>query len=264
MKRRSWLIGAVLALLLAASAYWLRQGSAPVRIAGEAAALPRADAGSEYILPEALVAVREQATRLGVRAFIVHRHGHRVFEYFAAGDGSVVIDGGELAAVTLKLALHEPGQAEALDAGAAAALVSERLWLPLRAADAWLSDIAAPGPRQCCIRARLDDWMRVGDLLLGQGAYLGERFIAADDVRQLLPAHPASTQGDEPLLARDAAAFDLAATTRLWLAPHRNLAVLVWADEKLAQDTLLPNIILRGLNDPAPAIGGINDLVPGH
>ena len=51
---------------------------------------------------------------------------------------------------------------------------------------------------------------------------------------------------------------------RLWLAPRRNIAILVWADDDTAHDTLLPNIILRGLNDVSPAIGGIEDLVPGH
>jgi hypothetical protein len=51
----------------------------------------------------------------------------------------------------------------------------------------------------------------------------------------------------------------------LWLAPRRQLAVLVWADAEVARDTLLPNVILRGLNDAAPAIdAGIGDIVPGH
>jgi hypothetical protein len=72
-------------------------------------------------------------------------------------------------------------------------------------------------------------------------------------------------QGEEPLLARDGLWFDLQPGVRLWLAPRRALAVLVWADAGEARDTLIPNIVLRGLNDQAPAIGGdVSDLVPGH
>jgi hypothetical protein len=147
---------------------------------------------------------------------------------------------------------------------AAANLVSERIWLPLRAGDAQLSLVARAG-RRCCIEARLDDWLRAGDLLLGGGAYLGERFLSADAVRALLAGRELQWQGDEPLLAQDGLAFDLSREQRLWLAPRRQLAILVWADADVARDTLLPNIILRGLNDAAPAIGGgISDIVPGH
>jgi hypothetical protein len=266
MKRAVYLWTGVALVLAAAVAYWLVfRPVATVRIAGVDGALPRADAGSEFILPEALAAAREEAVRAAARGFVVHRRGHRVFEYFASGrDGDVQVDGGELAAAVLALTLQEPDAPA--ESAAVAQLVSERLWLPLRAADAWLGDGDDTKPRRCCIRARLDDWMRVGDLLLGEGAYLGERFISADAVRQLLAAHTsAAAEGDEPFLARDGMTFDLEPGVRLWLAPRRNLAILVWGDAALARNTLLPNLILRGLNDPSPAIGGdISDIVPGH
>jgi hypothetical protein len=267
MKSRPVII-AVAGLVVAAGAVLLWHGGTgtpSVRIAGTDAALPRATAESEFILPEALAAAREQAASGGARALIVHRRGHRVFEYFAPGlDGTHALHGGELAAAVLKLASLEPGQSAQADV--TAALVSERLWLPLRAADAWLSGDGANHPRQCCIEARLDDWMRVGDLLAGLGAYQGERFVTADAVRELLAGQEAAgSTGDEPLLARDGVAFDLQPEARLWIAPRRNLAILVLGDAILAHNTLLPNIILRGLNDQAPAIGGdINDIVPGH
>lgn len=258
---------AAVAMVAAVLALW-RPGPRiePVRIAGAQAALPRAPAASESILPAALEAARAEAETRGVRAFVVHRRGHRVFEYFAAGvDGGAQVDGGALGAAVLQLALHEPGQAESADVATAAALVSERLWLPLRAGGAALIESGAPGPRRCCMRARLDDWMRVGDLLLGQGAYLGERVLPADAARAFLAAHAMPPNGgDEPLLDREGTAFDLQRGVRLWLAPRRQLAMLVWADEPGARDTLLPNIVLRGLNDQAPAIGGVGDIVPGH
>jgi hypothetical protein len=254
-------------VLVAAALLWWRPGAGTpgVRIAGTEGAVPRAAAESEFILPEALAAASEQAQRGGARALLVHRRGHRVFEYFAPGlDGAHLLQGGELAAAVLALASLEAAQET--QAEVAAALVSERIWLPLRAADAWLSGNEETGRRRCCIQARLDDWTRVGDLLAGLGAYQGERFVSADAVRALLAGHTAAGfTGDEPLLARDGIAFDLQPEIRLWIAPHRNLTILVWAGATLARDTLLPNIILRGLNDQAPAIGGDNrDIVPGH
>jgi hypothetical protein len=257
--------GAIVLAAAVALAVWLLPRDPAVRIAGTEGALARAAPESEFILPAALEAAREEAARRGVRALIVHRRGHRVFEYFPAGvAGTDLVDGGELATAVLQLTQREADDAGLQDATALATLVSERLWLPLRAGEAWLS--GAPGaPRHCCIEARLDDWMRVGDLLLGTGSYLGERFVPADAVRALLAGRQPPWRGDEPLLARDGTAFDLSPRIRLWLAPRRQLAVLVWADAEVARDTLLPNVILRGLNDAAPAIdAGIGDIVPGH
>ncbi len=238
-----------------------------VRIAGvgEVAAVTRADAASELVLEEALQAAETEAMQQQVKAFIVHRRGHRVFEYFAAGiSGASEIDGGELATAVLQLALHQPADAAA-DTAAIARHVSERIWLPLRAADAWLVDAGQAGPGQCCIEAQLDDWLRVADLVNGLGAYQGERVVAPDAVRGLLEGLQLQWAGDESFLARDGIAFDLADGARLWLAPRRGLTMLVWADGVQAHDTLLPNILMRGLNDAAPSIGGdISDLVPGH
>ena len=266
MKKTWSMVAAGVALLVAVAAGWIlvtRTQATP--IAGLESALPRAQPEAEFILPAALDAAREEAVSRNVRALVVHRRGHRVFEQFTRGaDGTTTLEGGELGALVLSLALHEPEQDAGQDRAVIARLVSERLWQPLRAGDASLS--GTPGAsRRCCIQARLDDWMRVGDLLLGTGAYLGERLVAADAVRAVLAGRQASWQGDEPLLARDGMTFDLQDGVRLWLAPRRQLAILVWGDAGAARDTLIPNIILRGLNDAAPAIGGgIEDIVPGH
>lgn len=264
--RGLWVAAAALAVVLAAAALvlWWGPPVARERIAGDPMPLPRARAEDELVLPEALQAAHAEAGRRGVRAFIVHRHGHRIYEYFAGGAaGTSMVDGGELAQVVLALALHQPGEGQA-DAARAAALVSERLWLPLRAEDAWLVDRDGSLPCRRCIEARLDDWMRVADLVVGTGTWLGERIVSADAVRAILARHRASWQGDEPFLARDGTAFDLGEGVRLWLAPRRALTMLVWADGPAARDTLLPNILLRGLNDVSPVIGEVSDLVPGH
>src|SRR5690606_26196586 len=126
------LLGALVLLLWRAP--WTAER---VRIAGEEAALPRAAAESEFVLEAAVDAARDEAERTGVQAFIVHRRGHRIFEYFGGGRaGHSEVDGGQLASALLMLGLHQPGDGEA-DAAQAAALISGRIWLPLRAADAW-------------------------------------------------------------------------------------------------------------------------------
>lgn len=262
-------IGLLIVAVVAAGlvVLWLVPGGERVRIAGvgEAAAVTRADAASELVLEDALQAAGAEARQQQVRAFIVHRRGHRVFEYFDAGiSGASEVDGGELAAAVLQLALHQPEDAAA-DAVTRARHVSERIWLPLRAADAWLVDARQAAAGQCCIEAQLDDWLRVADLVNGMGAYHGERVVAPDAVRGLLDGLQLQWSGDEPFLARDGIAFDLTDGARVWLAPRRGLTMLVWADGAQAHDTLLPNILMRGLNDAAPAISGdISDLVPGH
>jgi hypothetical protein len=65
---------------------------------------------------------------------------------------------------------------------------------------------------------------------------------------------------------RDVYWFDLASDLRIWVAPRRGVQVLVWGPASAARDTLIPNIILRGLADQAPSIDGstLDELVPGH
>jgi hypothetical protein len=163
--------------------------------------------------------------------------------------------------------------------GSIANTISARVWLPLGAADAalWGADDAKLR-LDCCVVARLEDWMRVADLFLQQGSYQGQHIVSPDWIRQLLAAdaqgqrHPVWLDvqqpwtGDEPPAARDIHWFDLGTDLRLWLVPRRGLAILYWADAHNARDTLVPNIILRGLQDQLPAGGTteLNDLVPGH
>ncbi len=294
-----------------------------IAVTGEAAGVPRATPEAENVLPDALTAARDEAVKRGAQAVLVHRHGHRVFEYFAAGrNGGIEVSGGQLAALPFALALgvladnrrvpfdtavqalrdampplsgwRNPWSKAARarfglrpapplllqDAdGDVANTLSQRVWLPLHAGPAWLWGRDDHALRvDCCMVARLDDWMRLGDLLLGQGSYEGERLASADWMRKLLPtdaqglaqpvwlARQVPWQGAEPPAARDVYWLDLAVDMRLWLAPRRGLAVLVWADGDVTRDTLIPNIILRGLNDQAPPIdgSGLNELVPGH
>lgn len=290
---------------------------------GAATPLPRATPEAELIAKDALKVAADAARQQGARALLVHRHGHRVFEYFAAGfDGGVEVGGGELSAALMALSLGVLVDSRRIEAAAAltamrdaattgegwrnpwssagkrrfnlaapppvmlqdlegsiANTISTRVWQPLGAADAALWGAGDTRLRlDCCAVARLEDWMRVGDLMLQQGSYQGQRVASPDWMRQLLPAdaqgqgHPVWLReqlpwtGDEPPVARDVYWFDLGTDMRLWLAPRRGVAILYWSDAHTARDTLVPNIILRGLQDQPPAGGAneLNDLVPGH
>ena len=160
-------------------------------------------------------------------------------------------------------------------------LMSERLWRPLGAQDAALWGRDGQHLRvDCCVMARPADWVRLGDLLLQQGQFEGERIVSAEWIRQLLAApsqgeplrlrwlSEARYSGAEPPAARDAFGVDLADGARLWLVPQRQLVILHWAgNDDAARDTTLPNIVIRGIVDmpvtPA-ADTPIGDLVPAH
>jgi hypothetical protein len=296
-------------------------------LAGAPAAQARASAESELLAPEALQQAQELARGSAARALLVHRHGHRVFEYFAAGTSAdTAITAGELTPAIMALALgplvdtrriapdealqhirdymaddgsnawRNPWSAAARRRfslqpppqwllqhadGSLLETLSLRVWQPLHAESAavWGRDEQALR-LDCCIVARLGDWMRLGDVLLQQGAFAGERLTSADWVRALLPPdaegrrHPAwlRTQspwtGAEPPASRDTSWFDLGPGVRLWLVPRRGLAVLYWAQtQDAARDTAMPNLLIRGLLDQAPPIdapSALDQIVPGH
>jgi hypothetical protein len=54
----------------------------------------------------------------------------------------------------------------------------------------------------------------------------------------------------------------------MWLVPRRALSVLVWTDSApQSRDTEIPNLLIRGLIDQAPAIdapSALDQIVPGH
>lgn len=165
--------------------------------------------------------------------------------------------------------------------GSLANTLSLRIWQPLGAGDAYLWGADDSHVRlDCCVVARLDDWMRVGDLLLRNGEYEGSRIVSVDWMRSVMAADPSGTNhpvwvanpgkltGDEPPAAHETFWFDLGPGVRLWLLPRRGLSILVWAaDSDQARDPAIPNLLIRGLVEQSVAPGAtsnISDIVPGH
>jgi hypothetical protein len=293
-----------------------------LKLVGAATPPPRATAEAELIEAAALQQASELAQQQGATALLIHRHGHRVHEYYAPGRSDATqIGGGELSAALFSLSLGALVDAGRLPPDAAVAAIREataadeswrnpwsaaaqrrfnlapppavmqqdlegsiadtisaRVWQPLGAADAALWGVGDAQLRlDCCVAAQVADWMRIADLLLQQGNYQGQRIASPDWIRRLLATddqgrpHPVwlgeqlPWSGDEPPATREVYWFDLGSDARLWLVPRRGLALLYWAGKGQARDTLLPNIILRGLQDQLPSGGtGLNDLVPGH
>jgi hypothetical protein len=304
-----------------------------IRIAGVGdVAVPRSTLVEEGIDEAAVAAAIAQAKARGARAFLVHRHGHRVVEFFAANMARPEITGGELAPALLAFAtgaLVADGKLEqseglaALTAAIAATratsttslpkvsewrnpwsveareelspvppppymaqrtqditgFISSRVWQPLRAADAYLWGNGVEGPRlDCCVVARVDDWMRVGDVILQDGVLAGERVVASQWMQKLFVvdpmghAHalwtaPLKTTGDEPPATREALGFDLGPDARLWLLPQRQMAIFYWAAAGSgdATNTEIPNMVIRAIVEQSPARAAeLRDLVPAH
>ncbi len=83
---------------------------------GDAFAPPRADAATENIAPEAIEAMHALARQQGAQVVLLHRHGHRVAEYFSAGQSAATpVAGGTLSPLPWALAwaaLAESGDIE--------------------------------------------------------------------------------------------------------------------------------------------------------
>ena len=166
-----------------------------------------------------------------------------------------------------------------------AAYLSETLWRPLGAADAWLW-LDKPGGAvhaECCMLARQGDWIRVAQLLLRDGNYRGAELIRPGWVTLMRapargdPRYGAFVQlasppapGHEPYAARDLFLVGGTGGNRMWLVPALQLAIVRIAPDTDAgwDDSRIPNLIIRGARDyvpPAAQPGAdVSGLVPGH
>lgn len=165
------------------------------------------------------------------------------------------------------------------------AYLSETIWRPLGAADAWLW-LDKPGGAvhaECCMLARQGDWIRVAQLLLRDGNYRGAELIRPGWVTLMRapargdPRYGAFVQlasppapGHESYAARDLFLVGGAGGNRMWLVPSLQLAIVRIAPDNDAgwDDSRIPNLIIRGARDyvpPAAQPGAdVSGLVPGH
>jgi Beta-lactamase len=172
--------------------------------------------------------------------------------------------------------------------------ISQRLWKPIGAADAWLTRDGEAGVAwaHCCLRARRGDWLRIGEMLVSDGRFQGEEIVPPDWVRAMLApskANPnfgyqvwrgrpfvASSEpgsASEPYAADDTYLLKGAGKTRLWFVPSLALTILRTGsnapDDADWDDSRIPNLVIRGAMDfvpPLPKSGAedVRSLVPNH
>jgi hypothetical protein len=300
------------ALIVTVWTLWRAHGGAPSVVAqaqvvgGDAGGLAHAEPASEHLDTALLAqAAAAAAAEPGFQALIVMRHEHIVFERYALGTGpDTVIDSGALAEGVLGLLVGIAARDDFLPRTVVSGFRAERLraaietatrtpyavylgrkiWRPLNAASAWiaLSAPGAPAPADCCLHARVLDWMRVAGVLVGDGRFEGTtvappgwvarmlRPVSAGGQRgfglQLVPA----AHGVEALVPEDAFFLRGSAHWRLWMVPSAQLAVLFGADADAGaawDETRIPNLVFRALTDQPAPTGPANllqRLVPGH
>jgi CubicO group peptidase (beta-lactamase class C family) len=188
---------------------------------------------------------------------------------------------GDAGAVTLRQLLSRQGPAA--DAGADAAqlarvlekvdgagydgVLAERLWKPMGAgrfalARQRVGDGVETVRADCCLRARLGDWMRVGELLANDGVFEGNQFAPPRFVAEMLsPTYRDSPVGwftrvDGTFASRDVARLEAAGKQRLWVVPSLRLVILrVGGDPGEDWDeAMIPDSIIRGTSGWQPAV----------
>ena len=314
--KRGYVIGLAFGALLLVVAFglWrgLRSGGAvPARapvIGGDAGGLAHADPASEqFDASELAQAASAAAAEPGFQALIVMRHEHVVLERYGHRTAAdTVIDSGAMAQGVLGLlvgiaarddflprtglsgfrAEHLRGAIETAARTTYPDYLGRKLWRPMNAAPAWIA-LSAPGsaaPTDCCLHARVLDWMRVAGVLLGDGAFEGTsvapegwvarmlRPVSADGLHGFGVELAGAAHGLEPLLFGDAFFLRGPGHWRLVMAPGAHLAVLFGASGPAEaagdwDETRIANLVFHALRDqPAPDAPSslLQRLVPAH
>jgi hypothetical protein len=319
MNRRLLLVGVgALALLVLLFNAWQLRPRQPVQPrvmvgGGDGGGLPRAQPADERLDGAALERAMRDPAAGSLQVLVIMRDDHLVFERYGRGlSGDTVIDSGPFAQVLVALVAGVAAKAGALaptalhdfDANALRAAIeagtqqhyedylSRQLWGRVNAAGAWIAlpASAAPAPADCCLHARVLDWLRIAGLLVNDGRFEGKQIVppgwvqrmasplSLDSVRGLGVELAASAHGAEPFAANGVFFVRGPGRWRLWLLPQLKLAILFGAQSPPASappaearamwdETRLPNLVLRAVSDRSLQRGDATDLqglVPGH
>jgi CubicO group peptidase (beta-lactamase class C family) len=142
-------------------------------------------------------------------------------------------------------------------------LLAELIWRPIEGGEFSM----ARGDRAgCCIRARLGDWMRIGEVLANNGVFVGNQLTPPRYVGLMLqPTHPDSTIGfftrvGGTFAARDVAWLESAGKQRLWIVPSLRLTILRVGDEPPESqgwdEAMIPDSIIRNVSGWQPRAVG--------
>jgi CubicO group peptidase (beta-lactamase class C family) len=142
-------------------------------------------------------------------------------------------------------------------------LLAELIWRPIEGGEFSM----ARGDRAgCCIRARLGDWMRIGEVLANNGVFVGNQLTPPRYVGLMLkPTHPDSSIGfftrvGGTFAARDVAWLESAGKQRLWIVPSLRLTILRVGDEPPESqgwdEAMIPDSIIRNVSGWQPGTVG--------
>ncbi len=168
-----------------------------------------------------------------------------------------------------------------------ASFVSQAIWRPIGAADAWLW-LDHPGGAvhaDCCLISRQGDWIRIGELMLRDGNYRGDELMrpgwiavmrspsrSDPDFGMSVRVAQRPAPGRETYAARDVFVAGGRDGNRLWIVPSMGIVVLRTGAATEADagwdDARIPNLVIRGARDylPPAALPGadLSSIVPGH
>lgn len=168
-----------------------------------------------------------------------------------------------------------------------ASYVSQTIWRPIGAGDAWLwLDHPGGTPHaDCCLISRQGDWIRIGELLLRDGNYRGDELMrpgwiavmrsparSDPDFGMFLRPGSRPAPGQESYAARDVFVAGGRDGNRLWVVPSMGIVVLRTGTALQAaagwDEARIPNLVIRGARDylPPAALPGadLSSIVPGH
>lgn len=159
--------------------------------------------------------------------------------------------------------------------------LSRALWSKLGTGDAalWLDREDGMPRTYCCIFTTARDWVKVGLLLLNEGAVDGQQIVPAAWIREMTTPSPknpnygyqlwlgtthepqrsygkripVTVPTAEPFAASDMVYFDGAGGQRVYVVPSADLVIVRTGGPNAADwdDSFLPNTILRGLKRTA-------------
>ncbi len=145
-------------------------------------------------------------------------------------------------------------------------VIRERLWKPLGAGSFSLAQQRLADGREavradCCLRARLGDWMRVGELLANDGVFEANQFAPPGYVTTMLtPTHRDSPVGffthvDGVFATRDVARLESAGKQRLWVVPSVKLVILRFGGDPGDDwdEAMIPDSIIRATSGWQPS-----------
>jgi len=144
-------------------------------------------------------------------------------------------------------------------------LLTDRIWRPIGAGDFSLAAGARAG---CCIRTRLGDWMRIGEVLANDGVFEGTQLAPPRFVNQMLkPVFPDATTGfftrvgaKGQFAAHDVAWLESPGKQRLWIVPSLRLTILRVGSEPSKEkgwdEAMIPDNIIRNIAGWQPGAVG--------